>query len=142
MIKIIINRIVEGLVSTLGFGTIQNGKDPVFNFVTLELQNNHNQINISSIPAITYKCKVINRPNNKGLAILLLNVPGRSAIEIHPGNFYSDIKGCILPGLYFKDINDDNYVDVAESTKAFNKIIEMCPDVGVEFTIEIKQMFV
>lgn len=137
-VKIVINRIIEGYKQTLGHGSIING-DEVFTFVTLELPNLHNQTNISSIPAGKYKCEVVTRSNGKK-AILIKNVPGRSGILIHIGNYYTDILGCVLVGQYFNDINNDSVADIINSTITMNEILNRCPNEGIEFDIEIKKL--
>lgn len=70
---------------------------------TLEDQWRGNQRGVSCIPAGTYEV----RPHgwDEGSSVRfkevwqLQNVPGRSAILIHAGNYHSNTEGCILPGL-------------------------------------------
>ncbi len=50
-----------------------------------------------SIPAGTYQCDRFKSPHN-GDVWLLKDVPGRSMIEIHSANRYTDLLGCIAPG--------------------------------------------
>jgi hypothetical protein len=50
------------------------------------------------IPPGRYDCELYVSPKIGKAVILLNNVPGRSEIEIHPGNFYEDSLGCILVG--------------------------------------------
>lgn len=137
--KLVINRIIEGLHQTLGHGYIIHKGNIVFTFVTLELCNLHNAVNISSIPANTYPAEVITRPNGDK-AILIKNVPHRSSILIHIGNYYTDIKGCVLVGQYFNNINTDGITDVCNSTETSNKILSYCPAEGVEFEVEINKL--
>ena len=99
----------------------------VCELVTLELPDRGNQINCSCIPEGTYTINKITRPNGKP-AFLLLDVPGRSSIEIHVGNYTSDILGCILPGLYLFDLNSDGELDIAESNHAMEKLLNVLPD--------------
>lgn len=138
MIVLTINRIKEGLFQTLGHAIIQNGEN-IYPFLTLELPNKHNNTNISSIPAGSYKAEVITRTNGKK-AIYIKNVPGRSEILIHPGNYYTDILGCIIPGQYLNDINNDGVCDVINSTYTMNNILNLCPDEGIEFDVIIKKV--
>ena len=63
------------------------------------------------------------------------NVPGRSGILIHTANYFRQLKGCQAPGITFVDLDKDGSLDVAESTKALKKMIEVLPD---KFDIEIK----
>ena len=70
----------------------------------------------------------------------LKDVPGRVGILIHIGNYAAgtgriDTKGCILPGRYFVDLNDDGILDVAESTKAMRELWDVLPDKFVLYII-------
>jgi hypothetical protein len=60
------------------------------------------------------------------------DVPGRDGILLHIGNFAAgkklDTEGCILPGMYFSDINDDGNIDVTGSTTAMNKLLKYLPN--------------
>jgi hypothetical protein len=94
---------------------------------TLELPWNGNQHNVSCIPEGKYEVSKIYSPT-KGKCFLLNSVPDRSEIMIHKGNFKDDTRGCILPGLFFEDINDDGNLDVVESTKTMNKLLNLLPD--------------
>lgn len=138
-VKIVINRIIEGQKSTISHCYIKNNDYVLFTFVALELANLHNKKNISSIPSGTYKAEVIRRQNGQ-LAILLHEVPNRSSILIHLGNYYTDIKGCILVGEYLHYINNDAFIDVANSTKTMEKLIEHCPEQAVLFDVEINKI--
>lgn len=55
-----------------------------------------------SIPPGTYPVIISRSPKFKQWLPLLLNVPGFSDIRIHPGNFPTDTRGCILPGWNLK----------------------------------------
>lgn len=49
------------------------------------------------IPAGIYQCDRFKSPHN-GDTWLLKDVPGRSMIEIHSANMYTQLLGCIAPG--------------------------------------------
>jgi hypothetical protein len=68
--------------------------------VTYELPWHDNKRNISCIPAETYLCKRVDSPS-RGEVYELQNVPNRSHILIHIGNYKADSKGCILIGEQF-----------------------------------------
>ncbi len=84
------------------FGILKINKE-VFCF-TLEPRDEENKRDISSIPAQQYICEI----RATGLSSIMrlgfaktfevLNVPGRTNIKIHPGNFDEDTEGCILLG--------------------------------------------
>lgn len=102
----------------------------VLELVSLELPDRGNRKDCSCIPEGTYPLKKITRPNGDP-AFLIEDVPGRSEILIHKGNFAAgkkiDSQGCILPGLYFTDLNRDDNMDAAESTKAMERLLNVLP---------------
>ena len=74
-------------------------------FHTLELPWRDNTVGLSCVPVGSYECDIY--PSKKfGNVYLLSNVPQRSGILIHQGNFAghvlkglkSDVEGCILLG--------------------------------------------
>jgi hypothetical protein len=70
---------------------------------TLELPWRNNKPYISCIPDGVYKCMRINSEKVKnvgGITYLVTNVPDRTGIIFHPGNWTTDSFGCILLGLY------------------------------------------
>jgi hypothetical protein len=93
MILIDISRTIATNRSTIGTLTV--------NYMgigyTLEFPDRGNQRWISRIPEGTYFGELYNSPE-KGLTIRLRDVPGRSDILIHAGNYPEDTSGCILPG--------------------------------------------
>ena len=103
----------------------------IFHCVTLELPDNGNQKNVSCIPEGRYWCEKIISPT-KGKCFLLKKVPGRSAIEIHVGNYAAGLKpdtqGCILPGKRFDDINEDGYIDVQSSGDTMKSLLSFLPN--------------
>ena len=115
---------------------VMDGVDKLFECRTIELPKvlipyPVNARNVTCIPEGEYKVEKYLSPT-KGICFLLKDVPDRSMIEIHKGNFATgkkvDTEGCILPGMFLADINDDDNIDVADSTKAMNKLLEILPD--------------
>lgn len=108
-----------------------DGDKKLVEVVTIELPDNGNMKNVSCIPEGTYECERIISPS-KGECFHVNDVPGRSHILIHVGNYAAgkkvDTEGCILPGLYFYDINDDGFTDVVASTSAMKKLLKALPD--------------
>jgi hypothetical protein len=119
---------------TLGMWITMEGEKPLFTCKTIELPENGNQKFTSCIPEGMYWMEKIKRPNGDN-AFLLLNVPGRDNIEVHVGNYaagkHVDTEGCILPGAYFVDINNDGNLDVAESGKTFEKLWNILQDKSI-----------
>lgn len=134
--KAVISR-TYGNTETKGHFVAFNGHNKVLELVTIELPDNGNQKNVSCIPEGVYQVSRIVRPNGDK-AYLLHNVPGRTEVEFHIGNYVAgkkvDSEGCILPGLYFTDINNDGFMDVAESTAAMNRMLNV---MGERFELHI-----
>jgi cell division protein YceG involved in septum cleavage len=116
---------------TLGTWMIMEGEKPLFSCKAIELPDNGNQKYFSCIPEGMYWMTKIQRLNGDN-AFLLSDVPGRSEILVHKGNYAAgkkvDTEGCILPGAYFVDLNNDGNLDVAESTKTMEKLWNILPD--------------
>jgi hypothetical protein len=64
------------------------------------------------------------------LSLWLQDVPNRSEILIHQGNFYADILGCILIGKDLKDLNNDGHQDVIRSKVAMRELMMALTDVN------------
>ena len=118
---------------TLGNGFVYNGITKLFEFKLLELPWLNNQRRISCIPKDIYDVEKFNSPAF-GNVFLYNDVPDRDMIEMHPGNYVSDILGCQLPGEGFTDINQDGLLDVTSSRKTLEILWDLMPD---EFKIEI-----
>jgi len=119
-------------IQTLGRMVVFDGEKVRLQVLTLELPWNNNQKSFSCIPEGKYEVSKIYSPKF-GKCFLLNNVPNRSAIEIHKGNYasltgVSDTSGCILPGMAFEDINDDGTLDIIQSGHALTKMLNILPD--------------
>jgi len=64
------------------------------------------------------------------------DVPKRSGVLIHKITYVKDLQGCIGVGLDFKDFNKDGVLDMADSTKALDKLVKTLPD---KFTLKISK---
>lgn len=86
---------------TFGLIVMPSGKS----VYTLELPWKDNKVRESCVPTNTYSCQIVRSPRF-GRVYGVQNVPNRSAILIHAGNYggdigkgyKSDIQGCILLG--------------------------------------------
>jgi hypothetical protein len=126
MKKIIITRTDYSDKQTLGVGMIVDNGRPIFEFKTLELPWKNNQSKVSCIPSGKYTAfKRISGTPGRGQVFQLEDVPNRIAIQIHSGNYYTDILGCILVGTQHTDINNDGYADVINSKKVLNSILDL-----------------
>ena len=54
--------------------------------------------------------------------------PDTTYILIHHGNYYTNTRGCILPGDSVADINGDGHRDVTSSKRTMDKLNELLPD--------------
>lgn len=107
-----------------------------FKCFTLELPWLFNQKNVSCIPAGSYFATRYKSPS-KGDVILLINVENRDYIEIHAGNYTSQIQGCILVGDSIKYLNADGIPDVTNSRVTLENLLAGLPEV---FTIKISRV--
>ena len=94
---------------------------------TLELPWKNNAPRVSCIPAGRYEVVKRNSPKY-GDHFHVLNVPNRSYILIHHGNYNRDTLGCILVGIGVKDINGDGELDVVNSRAAMKELNAALPD--------------
>ena len=108
-------------------GTMNVYKDGVFVccLATLELDWESNERNSSCIPANGYNLTHYSSDKYKNV-LQVMDVPNRSYILIHNGNYNKHTKGCILVGLTHTDINADGYLDVQSSMAAMNKLMGIC----------------
>lgn len=106
-----------------------------FRCFTLELPWMDNQRNVSCIPAGTYWAKLFESPRF-GTVVLLEDVPGRSMIEIHAGNYTRDIEGCILVGDSITYLDGDDIPDVTNSKLTLLKLLAKLPE---RFQIQIQR---
>ena len=100
----------------------------------LELPDLENQKNISCIPEGTYTAFKRVSPSRGKEVIQYRDVPNRTYIQIHPGNFTRQIQGCQLPGSSLAWIDGDVVPDVTNSEATFEKLMSLVPD---EFSITI-----
>lgn len=114
---------------TTGVLTTVSGQTS-FSCKTLELPWLDNQPNVSCIPVGTYTVKWMHTLRFPFGVYQVQNVPNRSGIDIHVGNYaYGpkiDTDGCILLGDSFVNLNGDMSADIANSTKtvtAFNALL-------------------
>lgn len=108
---------------------------------TLELGWKENKRNISCIPLGEYT--VTKRISSKyGEHFHILDVEDRSYILIHAGNFYSDIRGCILVGEDFKDLNKDGLLDITNSRQTMKQLLKVLPETFDLTIIDTNQVII
>lgn len=122
--KAILTRIFKDKKQTLGEISVED-----LTLFTLELPDLNddgiegNETRKSCIPDGTYPVFAHTSPKF-GKCFWVKEVPGRSAILIHPGNYHWHTLGCILVGMDQKDMNHDGLIDNVSSKKAMAKLLE------------------
>lgn len=133
----LIKRELSDSKQTLGTLQILNSVgDEVFKTDTLELADLGNKPQVSCIPKGIYD--VLKVPPTSAIPYLHLaiqNVPNRSGICIHTGNYNSQIRGCVLVGKGYGDMNGDGELDIKNSKVTFDKLMAIVPD-NFKLTIE------
>ena len=111
-----------------------DGEPRYFSLELPELFEGQSNVNDKCcIPVGTYKVTRFFSPKRQYFVGLLHDVPGRSMIEMHIGNFPHDTDGCILLGM--RRIND---YEIAESAVAFESFMEELTNaLASEQTVEI-----
>ena len=110
-----------------------------FSCYTLELPYLGNEPNVSCTPEGVYDYRIAKSPRLQSDVIWIDGVKGRSSIQIHPGNYTSQILGCCLVGDGVQDINKDGTPDVINSSKTFAALLKSIPRTGkIQFTSAAK----
>lgn len=90
--------------------------------VTCEPYWRENATNISAIPSGSYRIKRHVSPTY-GECFMVLDVPGRSSILIHPGNWDHNTEGCILLGEKFETDSEGRWM-VQQSGDAVREFMQ------------------
>ena len=101
-----------------------------FKCFTLELPWDDNQTDISCIPEGEYSYFIRNS-NRNGTVLELRDVPDRTHIQVHSGNYTSQIRGCILVGDGIKYLNNDNIPDITNSKNTLYNLISLAGSEGI-----------
>ena len=104
----------------------------LFKCMGLELPDLGNQINISCIPKGIYQAQKHFSPKN-GDCISILNVKGRTSIQIHSANWLHQILGCIAIGESLK--NSSKGMMVTDSRNTIKRLLAALPE---RFEVEIR----
>src|SRR5688500_13941630 len=115
---------------TEGNLTVYDDHDkPVFVCKTLELPWRDNQKMVSCIPEGEYLVsKRAAHPLRKYEHFILHNVPNRSYILIHSGNYVWHVLGCLIVGDSHTDINKDGLKDVTNSKATLKILVSLLPE--------------
>jgi hypothetical protein len=133
--KIILERYSYCDKQTLGMLFLMNDDHTILNkYYTLELPNRDNRRRISCIPEGEYIAVKHRSPKYKK-CFWIQDVPNRSEILIHKGNYYFDILGCILIGSDLRDLNKDGLQDVVNSSKSVLELFNAVKQDRIELKI-------
>lgn len=133
--RLTITRGTSGKKETVGLFVARSGNNTLIG-KTLELPWLNNKKNVSCIPKGIYDAKVAYMESLDGYYYKLINVLDRTEIYIHIGNYYSDIKGCIILGANLSDINKDGEPDVTSSTVTVNAFMALCDGKPIKVIIQ------
>lgn len=124
--------------ATLGVLTVIDDLNAeVFTCRTLELPWHDNERNISCIPEDEYLVlKMPPTKKRKYQYFWVQDVPGRTGILFHPGNYTHQILGCILPGEDHIDIDKDGIIDITNTTSTLKILTAVLPE---KFKLTIKK---
>jgi len=86
-------------------------------------------LDVSSIPRGRYEYYKRSSPKN-GDVLELRNVPDRTYIQVHSGNYTRQIQGCILVGDSIKFLDSDDVPDVTNSKKTLKTLLDKVSDRG------------
>lgn len=144
--KLVLSRRVISPYSTIG--SLEWNGIKICDILERPWENGANRINnlgkgennsTCILPGI-YRIEKKYSPLNRCEVPILINVPGRSEIEIHTGNYPKDSFGCLLPGTYNMNILDM----VSSSRDAFRHLMELFEtswDLGENIFLEIVNDF-
>ena len=105
--------------------------------VTLEPPDIENVQDISSIPAQQYMCERVVSPKY-GDVFKIMNVPDRTDVLFHAGNFVRHTEACILLAEHFGKIKEKR--GVLNSGKTFGKFMYLLKDYN-EFHLTIDEHY-
>lgn len=110
-------------------GEMEIYKNGVFvgKLLTLEKSWDENKQQRSCIPFGFYDVRPFSGVTFKDV-FEIVNVPNRSAILIHAGNYHTHTKGCVLVGLSYVDLNNDGLLDVGQSQTALSLLRDYLSD--------------
>lgn len=128
-------RIRETGVSNLGFLQLMTGKQQDHHFVSIEPTELYNLSNISCINLGEDYWVEHHVSPTFGKCLKVKDVEGRTHVLFHAGNFFTNTKACILPGLTFGFVNSDTQIDVVSSQTALDKILDWVPAQGCRLRI-------
>jgi hypothetical protein len=133
--KFILKRVFENESGTWGVIANASKRGYIPFALTLERRWLQNAENVSCVPYGTYEAELYYSNKFNMWTYRLIDVPGRSGILLHKGNFDLDSQGCILLGEMFEPI--DGKPALQRSGKAFDEFMGLTAE-AQRINIEIK----
>ena len=130
--KVVLHRLASSEAGTMG----QIEVDGEFVCFTTELPWRHNARNVSCIPWGAYKLGWENSPKF-GRRLHVLDVPERSHILLHAGNWQRNTLGCIMPCTMLDRSHVTKQIEGRASKIALDRLEELLPDDGTRYDLEI-----
>jgi len=125
--EVVINRFQSEDKQTLGQMTVFSKDGGIaYQCATLELDWQDNERRKSCIPLGEYDVHLHDSPKY-GRCYWVKDVPERSEILIHHGNYHRNTLGCILVGRRHIDIDGDGYRDVTSSKATMVDLLNVLP---------------
>lgn len=125
MIEAVVMRWIHEQEQTLGFFFLIQGDRILWSCKSLELPWRANKVGASCAPPGVYDMALEYSPRFGKKLYELKNVPGRSEIKFHIGNFYYQLRGCIALGDHFTDLDGDGFRDLRNSRKTLARFHEL-----------------
>jgi hypothetical protein len=138
MKEMVLTRLIDNGKQTIGMMTFMAlyGKEL---FTILEPPWLNNLVNKSCIPPGDYICSV-RRSEKYGKHLIVEDVPGRSDILFHHGNFRKNSKGCPLVGEKFRHIDEDNLIDITNSKNSMKRLMRYIEN-GDKINLKISDVY-
>lgn len=126
-----LKRIASNVDGTFGVLLDNNDKSiPAIPFaVTIEPEWKQNKKMVSCVPAGTYECFIRKASTSRWdyNVVQLLDVPGRTSIQMHKGVTEDSSAGCIIVGEWFEPYKNKS-AGTMQSTKGFKELMSRIGD--------------
>ena len=95
----------------------------------VECEWRDNERNVSCIPPGRYQCRMTPSPHFHRRLYLVLHVPDRYGIRLHPANFARELRGCIAVGRHHARFPDGTWgvVNSASTLDAIHRALGGAP---------------
>ena len=123
--KLVSNRIAAGPDRVLSALHVYDGLTEQARFAVLELTWKDNAKKVSCIPAGHYVIMPEHHEKFGDCFRITSEIPGRSGVLLHIGNFPKNTEGCLLIGMGFSDLDADGLFEANRSTQAMSYLFQL-----------------